>query len=188
MKGKSMKVWLLAIFSVLLISCSKPPTTNFQSIQLPSYPNYYLVCPEKFCNVLPNAYSPVFPASAEDLFNAFNQVVATQPTVRFVNSIPEQGQFFLEERPIFFNLPSDIMVQFVALSDTTSTLVVYSRSRYGFYDFGANRRLVTNWFVQLNQMLAKNNNGTEGRNRTDTMSPSPDFESGASTSSATPAS
>ena len=30
-------------------------------------------------------------------------------------------------------------------------------------------------------------NGTEGRNRTDTMSPSPDFESGASTNSATPA-
>ncbi len=30
-------------------------------------------------------------------------------------------------------------------------------------------------------------NGTEGRGRTDTMSPSPDFESGASTNSATPA-
>ncbi|KTC94453.1 hypothetical protein Lery_2620 [Legionella erythra] len=30
-------------------------------------------------------------------------------------------------------------------------------------------------------------NGTEGRSRTDTMSPSPDFESGASTNSATPA-
>jgi hypothetical protein len=30
-------------------------------------------------------------------------------------------------------------------------------------------------------------NGTEGRTRTDTMSPSPDFESGASTNSATPA-
>ena len=30
-------------------------------------------------------------------------------------------------------------------------------------------------------------NGTEGRNRTDTVSPPPDFESGASTSSATPA-
>jgi len=29
--------------------------------------------------------------------------------------------------------------------------------------------------------------GTEGRNRTGTKSPSPDFESGASTSSATPA-
>ncbi len=29
--------------------------------------------------------------------------------------------------------------------------------------------------------------GTEGRNRTDTVSPPPDFESGASTSSATPA-
>ena len=31
-------------------------------------------------------------------------------------------------------------------------------------------------------------NGTEGRTRTDTVSPPPDFESGASTSSATPAS
>ena len=30
-------------------------------------------------------------------------------------------------------------------------------------------------------------NGTEGRTRTDTMSPPPDFESGASTSFATPA-
>ncbi len=30
-------------------------------------------------------------------------------------------------------------------------------------------------------------NGTEGRTRTDTMSPSPDFESGASTNSDTPA-
>jgi hypothetical protein len=30
-------------------------------------------------------------------------------------------------------------------------------------------------------------NGTEGRSRTDTVSPPPDFESGASTNSATPA-
>ena len=30
-------------------------------------------------------------------------------------------------------------------------------------------------------------NGTEGRSRTDTVSPQPDFESGASTNSATPA-
>ena len=30
-------------------------------------------------------------------------------------------------------------------------------------------------------------NGTEGRTRTDTVSPPPDFESGASTNSATPA-
>ncbi|KTD30768.1 hypothetical protein Lmor_2875 [Legionella moravica] len=37
-------------------------------------------------------------------------------------------------------------------------------------------RTVTNSFI-----------GTEGRTRTDTMSPSPDFESGASTNSATPA-
>jgi 2-C-methyl-D-erythritol 2,4-cyclodiphosphate synthase len=36
-------------------------------------------------------------------------------------------------------------------------------------------------------LLLKAVNGTEGRNRTDTVSPPPDFESGASTNSATPA-
>ena len=35
--------------------------------------------------------------------------------------------------------------------------------------------------------VAKYLNGTEGRSRTDTVSPLPDFESGASTNSATPA-
>ena len=35
--------------------------------------------------------------------------------------------------------------------------------------------------------VAKLINGTEGRSRTDTVSPPPDFESGASTNSATPA-
>lgn len=181
-----MKAWLVLIFSLLLVSCSKPATTNFQALVLPKYPNYVLMCPDKFCNVTPDMYSPVFQVSADDLFNAFNLVMAQDPTVRFVNNIPEQGQFFLEERPIFFNFPKDIMVQFIALSDTTSTLAIYSRSRYGWYDFGSNRRMVNDWIVQLNQVLAKNN-GTEGRNRTDTVSPPPDFESGASTSSATPA-
>ena len=37
------------------------------------------------------------------------------------------------------------------------------------------------------QVAALLNDGTEGRNRTDMMLPPPDFESGASTSSATPA-
>lgn len=35
--------------------------------------------------------------------------------------------------------------------------------------------------------VKKTLNGTEGRTRTDTVSPPPDFESGASTNSATPA-
>ena len=180
---KLLQLLFLAVSSIFLASCSKGLTPNFQAMTLPQLPNYYLVCPEKYCNVTPNAYSPVYPASADDLFNAFNQIISTEPRVQFVNSIPDQGEFILVERSIF-GFSDDITVQFIALSDSTSTMAIYSKSR-SYYDFGTNKRRVDDWLIKLNQMLSTN--GTEGRNRTDTVSPPPDFESGASTSSATPA-
>ncbi len=41
--------------------------------------------------------------------------------------------------------------------------------------------------INKKETVLKFFNGTEGRSRTDTVSPPPDFESGASTNSATPA-
>lgn len=181
---KALPIFLIGLCSIFLASCSKGPTPNFQALILPHTPNYYLVCPQSYCNVTPNEYSPVYPASADDLFNAFNQIIATEPRVQFVNSIPEQGEFVLTERSIF-GFTDDITVQFIALSDSTSTVAMYSQAR-SYYDFGSSKRRVNDWLIKLGQMFP-NNNGTEGRNRTDTVSPPPDFESGASTSSATPA-
>ena len=185
---KALPIFLIGLCSIFLASCSKGPTPNFQAMTLPQTPNYYLVCPAKYCNVTPNAYSPVYPVSADDLFNAFNQIISTEPRVQFVNSIPEQGEFILVEKSIF-GFTDDITVQFIALSESTSTMAIYSKSRV-YYDFGSSKRRVDDWLIKLRQMFpsnTNNNNGTEGRNRTDTVSPPPDFESGASTSSATPA-
>lgn len=182
---KFLPLFFIGFLVIFLTGCSKGATPNFQAMVLPKTPNYYLICPPKFCNVTPNMYSPVYPVSADDLFNAFNQIVATEPRVHFVNNIPEQGEFLLEQRSIF-GFPDDITIQFIALSDSTSTFAIFSKSRYSYIDFGANRRHMMDWITKLNQMLIPKN-GTEGRNRTDTVSPPPDFESGASTSSATPA-
>lgn len=53
------------------------------------------------------------------------------------------------------------------------------------YYFNKNQRIV--YLKESMRAVIKLLIGTEGRTRTDTMSPSPDFESGASTNSATPA-
>lgn len=147
-------------FLLGLLSCSvlsgcagQPATPNFQQLVLPQTPNYYLACPPKYCNVMPTAYSPVYPVSADDLFNAFNQIIAKQPRVQFVASIPEQGEFMLVAKSVF-GLQDDITIQFIALTDTTSTVAIYSRSRYNLIDLGANKRRVEKWFVELNQLLA----------------------------------
>ncbi len=151
-KNSFLGLFLASLF--LLTACSgQPATPNFQQLVLPQTPNYYLACPPKYCNVMPTAYSPVYPVSADDLFNAFNQIIATEPRVQFVGSIPEQGEFMLVSKSIF-GLQDDITIQFIALTETTSTVAVYSRSRYSLIDLGGNKRRVEKWFANLNQVLA----------------------------------
>ncbi len=179
-----MKKLLILLSCLFLASCSRPATPHFQSLKVPKTYNYYIVCPPKYCNVTPNAYSPVYPASADDLFNAFNQIITTEPRTNFIYSIPQDGEFILVVRTPL-GLPSMVTVQFIALDNSSSTIAIYSQSYYGIYDFGLNRYYVNKWIKALNRIYGVN--GTEGRNRTDTVSPPPDFESGASTSSATPA-
>jgi hypothetical protein len=149
------RAFLVVLASVWLTGCSPMPTPNFQQMTLPKFPNYFLACPPNYCNVLPTATSPVYPVSAEDLFNTFNQLVAKESYVNFTYSMPEQGQFTLVASSGILHLPDDIAVQFIALSENTSTLVIYSKSRYGFYDFGTNKRRVTQWLSALSVMTAQ---------------------------------
>ena len=148
-------LFLMLLTGVLLTGCSPMSTPNFQKMVLPKFPNYYLVCPPNYCNVMPSMVAPVYPVSAEDLFNAFNQIVSQVQYVNFIYSMPEQGQFQLVAKSLVLHFPDDIAVQFIALSDTTSTLAIYSKSRYGFYDFGVNKRRIDQWLSELSKMTAQ---------------------------------
>ena len=143
------------VLACFLSACSRMPTPNFQALTLPLTANYYLMCPQDYCNVTPGAYSPVYPVSADELFGVFNQMVSTEPTVNFTYTIPENGQYGLVAHSWLFGLPDDVSVQFIALSDHTSTLVIYSKSRYSPYDFGANKRRTDRWALKLAQIISK---------------------------------
>jgi len=151
-----MKKWFffMAFSGLLLAGCSPMLTPNFQQLTLPGIPTYYLVCPKDYCNVIPDGISPVYPVSAENLFNAFNQIVARERYTHFIYSMPEQGQFELTARSMV-GLPNDVAVQFIALSDTTSTIAIYSKSRYGIFDFGGNKRRINAWLSALNSMVGQ---------------------------------
>jgi len=135
--------------SLFLIGCHRQPTTDFQHLNLPKTPSFFLACPDKFCNVSPNILSPVYSVSAADLYNHFNVMVSKYRNVNFVYEIPEQGQFGLVAYTTIFRIPNDVTVQFIALSDTTSTIAIYSRQRLGLYDFGDNQRLIESWLSEL---------------------------------------
>jgi len=54
-----------------------------------------------------------------------------------------------EQRSLIFRFPDTIDIAVIAVGSDKSTLAIYSRSRYGRYDLGANGRRVEGWLEQL---------------------------------------
>jgi uncharacterized protein (DUF1499 family) len=49
--------------------------------------------------------------------------------------------------------PDTISALFRSEEEGRSTLAVYSRSQYGYWDFGVNRRRVLTWLAELEKRL-----------------------------------
>ena len=103
---RSIVIIFLSLFILLLQGCGQMQTADLQNLTLPTTPNYYLICPKGFCNVEPNEYSPLYTLSAEDLFNAWNQLVVTQPFMNITGTIPDKAQYEYVQKSFVFGFPT----------------------------------------------------------------------------------
>jgi len=56
------------------------------------------------------------------------------------------------QRSAIFGFPDIVTVELVALGPERSSVAVYSRSRYGGYDFAKNRKRVERWLFVLQEV------------------------------------
>jgi uncharacterized protein (DUF1499 family) len=63
----------------------------------------------------------------------------------------EQRYVYIQHSPTF-RFPDIITVEFVKLGPDHSSIAIYSRSRYGHYDFGKNRKRVVKWLALLEKV------------------------------------
>jgi uncharacterized protein (DUF1499 family) len=118
-------------------------------------PNEHLALPPGFASAAaPHGTSPVFDVDADRLAAALRAFVAEQPrvTLRRSDDATRQSEYVARSR--VFRLPDIVTVQPVPLGPDRSSLAVYSRARYGAYDFGVNRRRVEAWLARLAEKLA----------------------------------
>ena len=124
---------------------------DFKSMKLPITPNYYMQCPSNFCIKGSNKDSPVFNVPVDTLEMLWGDMIKRQPRVSLlVNDIERHQQVYVQ-CSWFWHFPDFINVQFVSLSDHTSSLAIYSHSRFGYSDLGVNQQRVQGWLTQLNQ-------------------------------------
>lgn len=112
----------------------------------------FLACPPGYCAAAEAIASPVFALPWERLGNYWSEVISGQDRLETVAADPDSRRFVYIQRSPTFRLPDVISVEFVQLRPDRSSLAIYSRSRYGRYDFGKNRKRVVRWLALLERV------------------------------------
>src|ERR1700722_17572197 len=149
--------WLLGL---LLPACGAagalglpvPPPMDMAHIARPASPNTALAAQAGF-SPAPDVVTPTYPVPANRLYAAIRAVAADQPRTYPAAEYPDQNQDHWVVRSAVFNFPDLVTAQATPAGADAATLVLYSRSVYGYGDLGANRRRVEAWLAALDRVL-----------------------------------
>lgn len=131
------------------------PMADFATLSLRGQPNEYLALPPGFASAArPHAESPVFEMLVSVLEDASLTAIRGQPRVETVATDPAGRQYAFVQRSALLRFPDTVTVGFVDLGNGRSSLAIYSRSKVGYSDLGANRRRVETWISAIRAATA----------------------------------
>ena len=112
----------------------------------------FLSCPPGYCPAIEAIASTVFPMPWERLREYWTEVISGEKRVETVVADPDERRFVYVQHSPTFRFPDIITVEFIQFGSDHSSIAIYSRSRYGRYDFGKNRKRVGKWLALLEKM------------------------------------
>lgn len=125
-----------------------PTPLNFEALERRNSPNDYLVCPPGYCRrTTVDRESPIFPVPAQELRRRVTALLSQTP--RTVILFADDRRIVVEQRSRLFGFPDRIDVEVIPGGAHSAMLAIYSWSRYGYYDLGANRRRVEEWLRKI---------------------------------------
>lgn len=121
---------------------------DLRTLERRSSPNDALACPPSTCTAKAEMDSPSFDLQAGQLVEIVRNVISAQARTELVDEDPEIGQLVFVQRSRIFGFADTIRIQAVEL-ESQSSLIVYSRSNFGYWDLGVNRRRVRDWLSEI---------------------------------------
>ena len=125
-----------------------PALLDMSHIQRPASSNTALAAPAG-TDPAPDVVTPAFPVAPPRLYDAVLAVAAEQPRTFLAAAYPAERQAHFVARSAWFNFPDLITAQIGEAGRETSTLVLYSRSVYGYSDLGVNRQRLNAWLAAI---------------------------------------
>ena len=87
------------------------------------------------------------------LWHVWLGIMAHEPRARLEQRCDVRLRSLHVQRSRVFRFPDEIRAEVVALGQDSSGISIDSRARYGFYDFGVNRRRIRRLIAQLEARL-----------------------------------
>ena len=126
------------------------PMPDFATLVLHEKPNQYLALPPGFASAaVPHGESPVFDLPVAELERRALDVIRMQPRVTAIASDPARRQYAFVQRTALLRFPDTVTVRFVDFGDGRSSVALYSRSKVGHSDLGANRTRAGAWLEAI---------------------------------------
>ncbi|UCH74188.1 MAG: DUF1499 domain-containing protein [Rhodospirillales bacterium] len=126
------------------------PMPDFATLVLRDTPNQYLALPPGFAGAArPHAESPVFDLPVAALEERALEAIRMQPRVTQVASDSARRQYAFVQRSALLRFPDTVTVQFIDLGEGRSSLALYSRSKLGHSDLGANAARIGDWLEAI---------------------------------------
>ena len=122
---------------------------DFQALTRPKSPNTFLLAPAGFADQAgPDEAGPVFDCSPENLFGQVEALVAMRKDWQLKALDAQTGRISFIAVSKLFKFKDDIDVAILPV-DGKSTLAIYSASRVGYSDMGANAKRVKEILASL---------------------------------------
>jgi len=122
---------------------------SFKTLKRSTKPNSYLLAPPDLCLAAePDDGAPTFANSARGLFSQLNEIIAGERNWGDLIADPQALRLKFIARTALMRFKDDVDIMVIAPDAqsggdaTGASLAIYSRSRIGYSDLGANKQRV----------------------------------------------
>ena len=123
---------------------------NFKSLKRPPKPNTCLVAPENHCLAAePDFAPPELSMTGRGLFSKLSEIIASERSFGKVETDAEALRIKFVATTGLMRFKDDVDIEIIPLDEGRSSVAIYSRSRVGYSDLGANRKRVTKLIERL---------------------------------------